>query len=79
MAFYASPIVAGSAIGQLFGRPLFGVVAVVASLLCAANLVESIGYADSESLRHYLIAIGAMAAWPITLAVIRRCNARHDA
>jgi hypothetical protein len=77
-AFYLSPIAAGAAVGQLFGRPLLGVVAVVMSLLFALNLVQVIDSADTESLTRYAIVIGAVISWPMTLAVIRRWNARRD-
>lgn len=80
IAIFWFPFTVGAAIGQLFGRPLFGIVA-VAGLLYAAFLVLLTLAAISEgraSLMAPLIGAGAVVGCLTVLSIVRRYNGRRE-
>lgn len=70
----------GAALGQLFGRPLTGVVAVAGLLYAAFLFLLTIAAISDEraSLAPTLIAIGAIVACLAALGIVRRWNGRRE-
>ena len=74
------PFVVGAAVGQLFGRPLVGVVAVAGLLYAAFLLLLTFAALNGEqsSFAPALTAIGAIVVCRSVLSIIRLWNRRRE-
>lgn len=77
---FCFPFVVGAAVGQLFGRPLVGVVAVAGFVYAAFLLLLTFAAVSEErfSYSFSLIAIGAVVAFRTVLAIVRLWNGRRE-
>lgn len=74
------PFMVGAAVGQLFGRPLVGVVAVAGVLYATYLLLLTIAFVSETGVASFapaLIAIVAAVVCLAPLAIIRRWNGRR--